>query len=86
MPPSLKNVSIKLEDDGVAIINYNRPKNANALGDGMMEDLLAAFTWALDDHKVKVVVHSGEGRFFSAGMVRSFETTLGRPGATNISS
>ena len=68
MPPSLKNVSIKLEDDGIAMINYNRPKNANSLGNGTLEDLLKAFTWALDNHEVKVIVHSGEGRFFCAGM------------------
>lgn len=33
-----------------------------------MDDLLKALTWAVDDSEVRVVVLSGEGRFFSAGM------------------
>ena len=67
MSPQLKTVSTALEGV-VAIIKINRIENANAIGDGVMPDLLSAFKWALNDTSVKVVVFSGEGRFFSAGM------------------
>ena len=65
--PQLDTVSIALDGD-VAIVKINRTEKANAVGGGVMPDLLTAFTWALNDASVKVVVFSGEGRFFSAGM------------------
>ncbi|RMZ84602.1 hypothetical protein DV737_g1090, partial [Chaetothyriales sp. CBS 132003] len=61
MPPTLDNVSIKLDDDGVAVINYNRPQNANALSSGTMRDLLTAFTWAHDHYKLDLVDVPAEG-------------------------
>ncbi|RMZ85316.1 hypothetical protein DV738_g60, partial [Chaetothyriales sp. CBS 135597] len=61
MPPTLENVSIKLDDDGVALINYNRPKNANALSYGTMKDLLTAFTWAHDHYKLDLIDVPAEG-------------------------
>jgi len=67
MPPTLKNVAISV-DAGIALVKYNRPKNANALNGGTMQDLFTAFTWALNDANVKVVVLTGEGKFFSVGM------------------
>ena len=67
MSPQPKTVSTALEGD-VAIVKINRTENANAIGDGVMPDLLSAFKWALNETSVKVVVFSGEGRFFSAGM------------------
>lgn len=66
-PPKLETVLASIED-GIAFIKYNRPNNANALGRTTMGDLLKAFTWALDEPEVKVIIYTGEGRFFSAGM------------------
>ncbi|RMZ89620.1 hypothetical protein DV736_g3145, partial [Chaetothyriales sp. CBS 134916] len=65
MPPTLDNVLIKLDDDGVAVINYNRPKNANALSAGTMRDLLTAFTWAHDHYKLDLVDVPTEGPILS---------------------
>jgi Enoyl-CoA hydratase/isomerase len=67
MPPTLENLIISI-DSGIAIIRYNRPANANALNGGTMQDLLTAFTWALHDPEIKVVVLTGLGKFFSVGM------------------
>ena len=66
-PPKLETVLASVED-GIGFIKYNRPNNANALGRTTMGDLLKAFTWALDEPEVKVIIYTGEGRFFSAGM------------------
>lgn len=50
------------------MVKFNRPNNANALGAQTMDDLLKALSWALDEDRVKVVILSGEGKFFCAGM------------------
>ena len=67
MSPQLETVLAALEGD-VAVIKINRTGKANAIGGGVMPDLLTAFTWALIDTSAKVVVFTGVGRFFSAGM------------------
>jgi peroxisomal 3,2-trans-enoyl-CoA isomerase len=67
MPPQLNTVLVTA-DAGIAIVKYNRPKNANALNGETMQGLLDAFTWALSSSEVKVVVLTGEGKFFSVGM------------------
>ena len=66
-PPKLETVLTSVEGS-IGIVKYNRPKNANALGAKTMADLFNAFTWALDEAEVKVVVLTGEGKFFTAGM------------------
>lgn len=38
------------------------------IGQQTMADLLAAFTWADQQPEVQVIVLTGVGRFFSAGM------------------
>lgn len=65
--PQLETISISREDS-IAIIRYNRPKNANALSQQAMGDLLSALTWADNEPKVRAVILTGEGKFFSAGM------------------
>ncbi|KAK3710757.1 hypothetical protein LTR37_010176 [Vermiconidia calcicola] len=67
-PPKLETVLASVEKDGIGLIKFNRPKNANALAPQMMSDLLKAFAWALHEPEVKVVVLTGEGKFFCAGM------------------
>jgi Delta3-Delta2-enoyl-CoA isomerase len=66
-PPSLNNVLVSV-DDTIAVISYNRPKNANALNGATMSDLLTAFTWATSSPAVRVIIYTGEGKFFSSGM------------------
>lgn len=67
-PPKLETVLVSVADDGVGIIKYNRPKSANALGLETMKDLLKALTWAFEEPQVRVVMLTGEGKFFTAGM------------------
>lgn len=61
-------MSTTVLDDGIGVIKFNRPTNANAIGVQAMGDLLKALTWALDDAEVNVIILSGEGKFFCAGM------------------
>ncbi len=56
------------KEDGVATITLNRPEIMNALTDKMRDEWQAALEDARDDDKVKVVIVTGAGRAFSAGM------------------
>ena len=66
-PPKLETVSVSL-DGGVAILKYNRPNNANALSPQVMKDLGQAFRYINAEPSVRVVVYTGEGKFFTAGL------------------
>lgn len=51
----------------VAVVTMNRPEYGNAQNSKMTYALDAAFTRAVDDDEVKVVVLAGSGRHFSGG-------------------
>ncbi|UDY22273.1 enoyl-CoA hydratase [Nocardioides sp. Kera G14] len=53
--------------DGVAWVRLNRPEYRNAQNSAMTYALDAAFTRAVDDAEVKVIVLAGNGDHFSAG-------------------
>ncbi len=54
--------------DRVAIITLNRPKSLNAYTVQMGEDLVHAFAALRDDDQVRVVVLTGAGKAFCAGV------------------
>lgn len=54
-------------DGPVATVTMNRPEYRNAQNSAMTYALDAAFTRAVDDDAVKVIVLAGAGRHFSAG-------------------
>ncbi len=54
--------------DGVRTIAMNRPEALNAFTPDLLDALIAAFTDAASDPGVRVVVVSGAGRAFSAGV------------------
>ncbi|WP_414638444.1 enoyl-CoA hydratase [Actinophytocola sp.] len=59
---------VRYEVDGpVATVTMNRPEYRNAQNSAMTYALDAAFTRAVDDDEVKVVVLAGAGKHFSAG-------------------
>ena len=66
-PPKLESILTSIEH-GIGIIKYNRPNNGNAVSAAVGKELLQAFKWALEETEVKVIVYSGEGKFFTAGM------------------
>ncbi len=51
----------------VAVVTMNRPEYRNAQNSAMTYALDAAFTRAVEDAEVKVIVLAGEGKHFSAG-------------------
>ncbi|NIJ12895.1 enoyl-CoA hydratase [Saccharomonospora amisosensis] len=51
----------------VAVVTMNRPQYRNAQNSAMTYALDAAFTRAVEDDEVKVIVLAGEGKHFSAG-------------------
>jgi enoyl-CoA hydratase len=52
---------------GVALVTMNRPEYRNAQNSAMTYALDTAFTAAVDDAEVKVIVLAGAGKHFSAG-------------------
>jgi enoyl-CoA hydratase len=55
-------------DDGIAVVTLARPKAMNALSRQMRAELVRAFRALKDDDAVGVVILTGEGRAFCAGL------------------
>jgi enoyl-CoA hydratase/carnithine racemase len=55
-------------EDGVAIIAFNRPEKLNALTPDMLKSFFDHVDQAAVDPAVRVIVITGEGRGFSAGL------------------
>lgn len=68
-------------DGGVATITLNRPKQRNAVGDGMREELVDAYLTCDRDDDVRVIVLTGTPPAFCAGAdLASGEDTFATPG------
>lgn len=68
-------------DGGVATITLNRPRQRNAVGDGMREELADAFRSCERDDRIRAVVLTGTPPAFCAGAdLSSGEDTFARPG------
>ena len=57
-----------VEDDGLLQLTLNRPDKLNAFTVEMCEELIHAYNRASQDDAVRVIVVTGEGRAFCAGM------------------
>ena len=65
----MPNETIRVASTGpVATVTLNRPEALNAITVGMLDELRRAFTELAADRSVRVVVLTGEGRAFSAGL------------------
>ncbi|TYR75722.1 enoyl-CoA hydratase [Rossellomorea vietnamensis] len=58
------NVSV---EDGIGLVELNRPKVLNAINRGMVSEILSAFESFDRNQEVKVILLSGKGRAFAAG-------------------
>jgi enoyl-CoA hydratase/carnithine racemase len=56
------------KEDGVATVTLNRPEKRNAYNFEMMSEMDMAFTEAAGDRDVKVIILTGAGTAFSAGI------------------
>jgi enoyl-CoA hydratase/carnithine racemase len=64
-------------DDGVAVVTLNRPERLNALTPAMMDDLLRTFDALRAEPAVRVVILTGAGRGFCAGLDLGSEDPFG---------
>ena len=76
---------IKISNENkVAHITLNRPP-ANAVASDVLRELSEAFTQFEDDPNTKVILISGEGRFFSAGAdIKEFTTVSTEEGFADL--
>ncbi|MEO8778642.1 MAG: p-hydroxycinnamoyl CoA hydratase/lyase [Rhodanobacter sp.] len=66
---STENAPVLIEfDDGIAWVTMNRPEKRNAINPGIVYGMLDALNALETDDRVKVVVITGAGDSFSAGM------------------
>jgi len=69
-------------DRGVATITLNRPRQRNAIGDGMREELADAYRACDRDDGIRVIVLTGTPPAFCAGAdLAGGERTFAEPGA-----
>jgi len=58
----------EVSDDGVAVVTMNRPHAMNALSRGLLDDLARAIDALAGDDAVRVLILTGAGRAFCAGL------------------
>ena len=63
-----QRVAVEIGEDGVAHVRLNRADKMNALDPAMFEAIIAAGESLMERKDVRVVVLSGEGRSFCAGL------------------
>ncbi|KAF2209508.1 hypothetical protein CERZMDRAFT_46871 [Cercospora zeae-maydis SCOH1-5] len=82
-PPHLNTISISLdtEDPSICILKFNRPKNANALNVPIVQDYLSALQWTSDNPSIRIILTTGTGKFFTAGLDLLDPTVKSTPGA-----
>ncbi len=66
--PEWKTLKIEEREDGIAIIGLNRPERLNALNFELIEELNAYIAHLQASLTVRVVILTGEGRGFCAGI------------------
>jgi 2-(1,2-epoxy-1,2-dihydrophenyl)acetyl-CoA isomerase len=59
---------VELRDNGIAVVTFNHPERLNAMGAGTRRDLVEVLDLAQLDEQVRVVVLTGTGRGFVAGV------------------
>jgi enoyl-CoA hydratase/carnithine racemase len=64
------------KDEGVATITLNRPEKRNAFNFEMMGEIDMAFDEAAKDKEVKVIILTGAGTAFSAGLDFNWAATM----------
>lgn len=62
-----ETVNMTIQDNGIAVIEFNRPKQLNAISEQVTVDMPEAFKLAQENCDVKVIVLTGAGKGFSSG-------------------
>ncbi len=66
--PEYKTLKIEERADGIAIVSLNRPERLNALNFDLIEELNTYLTHLKTNLDIRVVILTGEGRGFCAGI------------------
>lgn len=78
--PAFRTINIDV-DGGVATITLNRPRQRNAVGDGMADELADAYRWCDRADAVRAVVLTGAPPAFCAGAdLSAGDRTFTEPG------
>jgi enoyl-CoA hydratase/carnithine racemase len=64
---AFETINLDVADDGVAVLELNRPERLNAFNRQMIGEWREALAQIADDQRVRVVVLTGAGRAFCAG-------------------
>lgn len=78
-PPLLVEI-----DNGVALLTFNRPDKLNALSGALRREFIAALDDLSVDESVRVIVLTGAGRAFSAGLDLAEIAASGRSVEDNV--
>jgi feruloyl-CoA hydratase/lyase len=65
--PTFGTVNVEFED-GIAWVKLNRPEKRNAMSPTLNRDMIQVLNWLETDTRCKILVLSGEGGNFTAGM------------------
>ena len=68
----LDTFDIKVHEHGVCVITFNRPKRYNALNPTVYAQWGEALEWAAKNDDVRVVVLTGNGKFYTSGQELGF--------------
>ncbi len=68
MAPTSENLVLIEQNDGIATVTLNRPDALNALSSALRAALVAAFDELRGDPETQVVILTGAGRAFTAGL------------------
>ncbi|KAI9318579.1 ClpP/crotonase-like domain-containing protein [Dichotomocladium elegans] len=76
-------LQVSLHPDGVAHVELNRPKKLNAFNDALVRDIRVCFQEISADTSIRVVIVSGSGRMFTAGLDLADHMLLDLPSGKN---
>lgn len=60
-------INLSVDDEGIAILQLNRPESLNALNTPLMREVREALATAAEDEQVRALIITGSGRAFCAG-------------------
>jgi len=70
------------QDEGIAVVTFNRPESLNALNMGLRNDIYAVSDEIINDDSVRAVIFTGAGRGFCSGADVSGRPQRGEQPAT----
>jgi len=78
----MEYIVITINEQGVALLELNRPRILNVLNAQLMEEMSCALRELADDESVRALIVTGRGRGFCAGADLSHVSTDNAAGQT----